>query len=255
MTEQLTDRPVAVVTGASSGFGANIVRELATSWDWHTVAVARNEDRLAALVEEVGGEYVVCDITDPDSVRSMAGTILGRHGRVDVLVNSAGEPMRTPLADTDPDAVLDILDTNAVGAMRVVQALRPGLMAAGRADVIDIASAAATIDNPNSGPYSVSKKAQHGVSKMMRRDLRVDGIAVHTVLPGKADTEGHPQQPSSSLFSKLTRTDVESVTEAVLGRIGHRPGEVHVPRILKAVGVINGIAPVTTGRIVSKVLS
>jgi NAD(P)-dependent dehydrogenase (short-subunit alcohol dehydrogenase family) len=254
LTEQLTDRPVAVVTGASSGFGANIVRELATSWEWHTVAVARNEDRLAALVEEVGGEYVVCDITDPDSVRSMAGTILGQHGRVDTLVNSAGEPMRTPLAETDPDDVLGILETNTVGALRVVQALRPGLRAAGRADVIDIASAAATIDNPNSGPYSVSKKAQHAVSKMMRRDLAADGIVVHTVLPGKADTEGHPQPPSSSLFSKLTRTDVESVTEAVLGRIGQGPGEVHVPRILKAVGVINGIAPVTTGRIVNKVL-
>lgn len=255
MTEQIADRPVAVVTGASSGFGESIVRELAADWGWSTVAVARREDRLAELVDQVGGEYVVCDITDPDQVRDMAGIILGRHGSIDALINCAGEPMREHLGEADPYEAGRVMETNYLGGVRVVQALRPGLEAAGRADVIDVVSAAATVDNPNSGAYSASKKAQLAASRMMRSDLRAGNIAVHSVLPGKADTEGHPQAPSSSPISRLTRTDVETVTRAVLGRIGRRPGEIHVPRILKAVGIANDLAPVTVGRIVGKVLS
>lgn len=253
MAEQFIDERVAVVTGASSGFGQNIVRELAAR-DWTTVGLATREDRLAALAEEVGGEYEVCDITDPAQVEIAAGRILDRHENIGLLVNSAGMAMRERLAGVGPEEAEKVIATNYLGSLRVVRALQPGLEASGGADIVDIVSAAATIDNPNSGPYSVSKAAQLAASRMLRADLRPSGIAVHSVLPGKAHTEGHPQKPSSSPLSKLTRTDVEAVTAVVLDRVGRRPSEVYVPRILKAIGVINGIAPVTAGRIIDSIL-
>lgn len=259
LTEPTTPQPIAVVTGASSGFGEEIVRRLADE-GWMTIGVARRGDRLAALAEEVGGDYVVCDITDPVRVRLAAGAILGWHvvgGRapVNLLVNNAGMPLREHFDDADEAAVTEVTDTNYLGSFRMVTALLPGLEAAGQADIINVVSAAATITNPGSGPYGASKRAQLGYSQALAVDLRPRGINVHAILPGKADTEGHPQKESHSPLSRLTRTDIDSVADAVMDRIGKKPADVYVPKILKWVAVANVVAPVTTGRVVNKLIS
>lgn len=244
-------KPVAVVTGASSGFGESITRELAER-GWHTVGVARSEDKLQMLADETGGEYKVCDIADAEQVGATACKILDNNPAINLLVNNAGMPQREALAEAEMDEIEQVLMTNYIGGLRLTRALREGLEAAEGADVIDMVSAAAGIDNPASGAYSVSKKAQLAASRLMRHDLAGSDIRVHSILPGKADTPGHPQPPSSSPLSKLTRTTVEEVTEATLARIGRRPKEIYVPGVLKAVAVVNTVAPVTTTKAMGK---
>ncbi len=251
---QNPENRVAVIVGASSGFGAGIAQEMAVE-GWHTIGIARREDRLIDLAAETGGEYEACDVTDARQVGSVATSLLERHPDIGALIYSAGMPLRELAVDTDPDEYMRAVDTNSAGFLRFVQALRPGLEAGDGADVIDIVSAAATITNPNSGSYSSSKGAQRSIDQSLREDLRPFGINIHTILPGKADTEGHPQKPSNSLFSRLTRTDVGEVTDSVLKRIGKDPKEIYVPRILKVAGVAGSIAPIQVTRVVAKMLS
>ncbi len=100
---------VAVVTGGSSGIGAAIARRFAEK-GWHCVLVARNEERLRSLADELGGEYEVCDVGDREAVDRMAASVRERHPAVKLLVNNAGLSGRTPddrrrrgFVDTDPE--------------------------------------------------------------------------------------------------------------------------------------------------------
>ena len=81
--------PVAVVTGASSGIGAELARALAAK-DWHCVLLARREERLRPLAEEIGGEFELCDVSDRTAVDAAAARVLERHPQIDLLVNNAG---------------------------------------------------------------------------------------------------------------------------------------------------------------------
>jgi uncharacterized protein len=90
--QHVTSR-VAVVTGASSGIGAEIARGLAER-GWLCILVARREDRLRELAAEIGGEVETCDVADRAAVEALAGRVLERHPSVHLLVNNAGRAAR-----------------------------------------------------------------------------------------------------------------------------------------------------------------
>ena len=85
----MTDERVAVITGASSGIGEATARQLAKD-GWRCVLLARREDRLRPLAEELGGEYELLDVADREAVERVAAAILERHPRIDLLINNAG---------------------------------------------------------------------------------------------------------------------------------------------------------------------
>jgi short-subunit dehydrogenase len=258
VTEQMMDQRVAVVTGASSGFGQESVRRLAGA-GWMTIGIARREERLSLLAEEVGGDYQVCDITDPEQVAEVGASIIDKYVNINLLVNSAGKPLRKRFEEATSAEIWGVMDTNFFGTMRMTEALVPGLINATRAaqpaDIVNVCSAAAGILDANSGAYGTSKGAQADYSKALTTRLRPWGINVHAVHPGRADTEGHPKRPSSSALSKLvsalTETDVDSVAEAIARMPGTPSSEVFLPGLLKYVAVANAIAPVTVTRAVN----
>ena len=136
---------VAVVTGASSGIGEAIARLLARK-GWHCVLVARREDRLRALAEEIGGEVELCDVADRDAVDAMAERILARHPAIHLLVNNAGMPARGSYLTVDLDLVRRVMEVNYLGGVWCTRALLPGLRAAasGTAHVVNLVSVAGT---------------------------------------------------------------------------------------------------------------
>jgi short-subunit dehydrogenase len=235
--------PVAVVTGASSGIGAAISRELAAR-GWHVVLLARREDRLRALAAELGGEYELCDVSRRDDVERVAAAVTERHPQLQLLVNNAGIPGRAGFTSIDPERLEEVLRVNYLGAVWCLRAFLPALEAAGRADVVNIVSVAGTVAFAPAGPYSASKHAQLAFSRSTAAELRARGIHVHTVNPGFVETEGFPQVTTlrSPVFRHLV-IGPEEVARKVVKAVDRDRREVFVPRWYRFFAIAQALAP------------
>jgi short-subunit dehydrogenase len=238
---------IAVVTGASSGIGAEIARLLARR-GWRCVLLARREDRLQALASEIGGEYEVCDITDREAVERVAVRILERHSSVHLLVNNAGIPARTNFLDGDPEAVMR---TNYLGGIWCLRAFLPGLEAAAPSHVVNVVSIAGAVAFPPSGPYSASKHAQLAFSRATAAQLRGRGIRVHTVKPGFVETEGFPQKWLPRPLRRLV-IGPEKIAEHVVTSVERGRGETTVPRYYAAASVVQALFPNLLARVLAR---
>jgi NAD(P)-dependent dehydrogenase (short-subunit alcohol dehydrogenase family) len=243
---------VAVVTGASSGIGASLARELA-SRGWLCVLLARREEQLSALAHEVDGEYEVCDVSDRAAVDEVAARVLSRHREIKLLVNNAGIPARATFLDGEPERIERVMRTNYLGGVWCLRAFLPGLEAARPSDVVNVVSVAGTVAFPPSGPYSASKHAQLAFSRAVSASLRARGIRVHTVNPGFVETEGFPQRSVlASPFFRRTVLDPEDVARHIAGRVGEPPRETTIPRWYRLPGVLQAVAPNVVARLVAR---
>jgi len=241
---------VAVVTGASSGIGAELARGLAQR-GWHCVLLSRREERLRPVAEEIGGELEVCDVADRGAVEAVAARVLERHPRVHLLVNNAGIPARANFVDGDPEKIESVMRTNYLGNVWCLRAFLPGLEAAAPSDLVNVVSVAGAVAFPPSGPYSASKHAQLAFSRATAVQLRPRGIRVHTVKPGFVETEGFPQ---SRLPPPLRRLVVgpEQIAAHVLDSIERGRGETTVPRYYAVAGILQAVIPNVFARVLSR---
>ena len=224
---------IAVVTGASSGIGEATARLLAGK-GWRCVLVARREDRLRAVADEIGAEVELCDVGDRDAVEAMAARILERHPQIHLLVNNAGMPARGTFLVVDPETIRRVTDVNYLGGVWCTRALLAGLetaaAAGAAAHVVNLVSVAGTTAFAPAGAYAAAKHAQLAFSRSLAAALRGSGIAVHAVLPGFVETEGFPQK--GVLRSRLLGRFViqpPRVAEAVVRAVERGKREVTVP--------------------------
>jgi short-subunit dehydrogenase len=240
-------RRIAVVTGASSGIGEATARLLAEK-GWRCVLVARREDRLRALAEEIDGEVETCDVADRAAVDAMAARILERHPAIHLLVNNAGMPARGTFLTVAPELIERVVQVNYLGGVWVTRALLPGLRWAGAAEgahVVNLISISGTTAFVQAGAYSASKHAQLAFSRSLAAALKGTGVAVHSVLPGFVETEGFPQK--GVLKSRLLGRFVikpPRVAEALVRAVEHGKREVTVPWFpYRPVSVLQALAP------------
>jgi short-subunit dehydrogenase len=222
------EQQIAVVTGGSSGIGAAIARQLAER-GWRCVLIARREEQLRKLAEEVGGEAEVCDVGDREAVERTAAAVLERHPRIGLLVNNAGIPARTGFVEGDPALIEGVTRVNYLGSVWCLNAFLPGLLAAVPSDVVNVASVAGTVTAGTSGPYAASKHAQVSFSRAVTAELHPRRVRVHTILPGFVETEGFPQR---AVFPRLVHpliAEPEDVAKAVMQSIDRDKREVYVP--------------------------
>ncbi|MDQ2967809.1 MAG: SDR family NAD(P)-dependent oxidoreductase [Actinomycetota bacterium] len=241
-----------MVTGASSGIGEAIARALAGD-GWHMVLLARREERLRALAEELAGEYELCDVGRRDDVERVAASVLARHPQIHLLVNNAGIPGRAGFTTIDLERLEELQRVNYLGSVWSLRAFLPGLEAAGRSDVVNIVSIAGALAFPPSGPYSASKHAQLAFSRATAAELRGRGVHVHTVNPGLVETEGFPQ--ASALRRALVRRLVvgpEHVARHVLKVLKRDKGETFVPRWYRVGAVAQALAPGLVARLLAR---
>ena len=232
---------VAVVTGASSGFGVEIARRLAARGDL-CVLLARRADRLAALAAEIGGEAEPCDVSDRAAVDAVAARVLERHPRIDVLVNNAGIPGRTSFLNGDPETIERLIRTNYFGGVWCLNAFLPGLLAAAPSDVVNVVSVSGVVAGPPSGPYSASKHAQLAFSRTVAAELRGRGVRVHTVKPGFARTEGFPQTWLPKPVQRIV-IGPEEVADHILRSLEEDRGETTVPKFYAPLGALQDMLP------------
>jgi short-subunit dehydrogenase len=246
------DRRIAVVTGASAGIGEAIARRLAEG-GWRCVLVARREERLRALADEIAGEVELCDVADREAVEALAARILERHPAVHLLVNNAGIPARGNFLIVDLDRIRRVMEVNYLGGVWCTRALMPGLRAAadqGGAHVVNMVSVAGTAAFAPAGAYAASKHAQLAFSRSLAAALRGSGIRVHSVLPGFVETEGFPQKGvlKSPLLGKFV-IQPPRVAEAVLNAIEKNKAEVTVPWFpYRLVAIAQTLMPRVVGR-------
>jgi uncharacterized protein len=217
------------------------------------VLLARREERLRALAEELDGECELCDVGNRDDVERVAASVMERHPRIRLLVNNAGIPGRAGFVRIDAERLEEVLRVNYLGSVWCLRAFLPALEAAGRSDVVNIVSVAGAVAFPPSGPYSASKHAQLAFSRATAGELRNRGIRVHTVNPGFVETEGFPQ--ATTLRSGLLRRLVvrpEDVAQRVLKAVDRDRREIFVPRWYRAAAIAQGLAPGLVARIAAR---
>ena len=181
-----------VVTGASSGIGAATVRAF-RSEGWDVVAVARREDRLRALADETGAEFVVADLTKQDDVDALRDH-LASTGGIHALVNNAGGAHG--LDSVEASSVDDwvwMYEINVIGTKRVISALLPLLRAGatetGYADIAVVTSIAGLTTYVGGGGYNAAKFAEHALTEVLRLELNGEPIRVVEIAPGMVATE------------------------------------------------------------------
>jgi uncharacterized protein len=222
--------PVAVVTGGSSGIGAAVAREL-TARGWSCVLVARGEERLRAVADELGAESEVCDVGDREAVERTASAIRERHPEIKLLVNNAGIPGRGGFLGASPERIEEVTRTDYLGGVWCLRAFLSALEAAVPSDVVDVVSVAGTISTGAAGPYTAAKHAQLAFSRAARAELRPRGIRVHAILPGLVETPGFPQRSRfSSRFLKALVVEPELVAKRIVAAVERGRAEVFVPR-------------------------
>jgi len=175
----------AVVTGASSGIGAASARALAAD-GFLVVCAARRQDRIEALAAEIGGRAVVCDVTDPASVAELAASVES----VDVLLNNAGGAVdQATVEQADVEDWARMFDLNALGTVRVTQALLPALRADGGGLVINLGSTAGRIAYEGGGGYTAAKHAVRVITQTLRLELVAEPLRFTEIAPGMVKTE------------------------------------------------------------------
>ena len=180
----LKDR-TAVVTGASSGIGAETARALAGAGA-RLMLGARRTDRLDELVKDLPGEGHITaplDVTDEESCASFVESAAGALGRIDILVNNAGLALgRTSVEESNDDDDRQMLETNVLGLVRMTRLVLPH-MEDGRGHIVNLGSWAGREAYQQGGMYVGSKTAVLALTRVMRREL-VGRIKVSTVDPG-----------------------------------------------------------------------
>jgi NAD(P)-dependent dehydrogenase (short-subunit alcohol dehydrogenase family) len=182
------DGKVVIVTGASGGIGLATARALGRRGA-HVVLAARNEKALQAAEAEIPGSLAVrTDMRNAGDIRAMVERTVERFGRVDCLVNNAGQDFDAPVEKIDPDDFRSILELNLIGALQAMQAVTPIMRRQGAGAIVNVSSGTTRMILPGSAGYSSSKAALNHLSLVAREELVGDGIVVSVIYPYVTDT-------------------------------------------------------------------
>jgi NADP-dependent 3-hydroxy acid dehydrogenase YdfG len=224
---------VALVTGASSGIGEATALSLAAEGAAVAV-VARRRERLDTLAERItasGGRVLVLetDIIDEARAREAVTRTVAELGRLDTLINNAGQMLLGRIEGGDASHWHHMLDLNVAALMNLSQEALPHLLAAAAgeprqvADIVNISSVAGRVARAGSGAYNASKWAVNAFSEALRQEVTARHVRVGLVEPGAVDTElaGHNTDPEviaamQRRFGAMERMTAEDIAEVIV---------------------------------------
>ncbi len=223
------DGAICIVTGASSGIGAATARVL-SGRGARVVLAARRIERLEALAAELGGSLAVqTDVTVAEQLEKLVLKTVENYGRVDALVNNAGQGLHVPLEDLDAADLRAVFELNVIAPLRAMQAVLPLMRAQSAGSIVNVSSATSLRVFGGLGGYSATKAALNMLSQVGRLELAGLGVSVSVVYPSVTATEFHDHLRAGQLAAgarHIPRDSPELVGEAIAFAI--RTGEAHV---------------------------
>jgi short-subunit dehydrogenase len=236
------ENTTALVTGSSSGIGAEIARDLATRGHGLTL-VARRKDRLQALADELSAahnvrcEVIAADLTDADSRAALPGELEKRGLVVDILVNNAGFTTMGAVHKGDRDAELSMVRTNVEAVVDLCTLFVPGMVTRQRGAILNTASTAAFQPLPGQAVYGASKSFVLSYGRALGTELKGTGVTVTTLCPGPVETgfaeaSGLSDEEASDSLPKIMWVPAAEVARAAVeglaaGRAVVIPGTVN----------------------------
>lgn len=217
----------ALVTGASSGLGRELVRQFVLDRGMTVLASARRLDRLESLAAELPeGRVVVLagDLADPDFRRALWERAEAMPGGLDVLVNNAGLGRYDDFAAQDFDSVRQIIEINVLALMDLTQRAAAHMRRRGSGQIVQVSSVLGFMGMPYSAVYVASKHAVNGLVRSLRYELRGTGVRVWAACPGRTESEfsrvasGDLQATGPVLHGEPTAKVVRAIVRGLDGR-------------------------------------
>lgn len=222
-----------LVTGATSGFGAAMVRRVIAGGG-RVIATGRRADRLEALAADLASERLLTlplDVTTRDCGQRLLADLPADFAAIDVLFNNAGLALGLePAHRADQDDWETMIATNVAGLTRMTRAVLPGMVERGRGHVINVSSVAASYPYPGGNVYGATKAFVRQFSLNLRSDLLGTPVRVTSLEPGMCETEfsevrfGGDRDKAAAVYTgvhALSADDVIDAVEAVLRMPAH----------------------------------
>jgi NADP-dependent 3-hydroxy acid dehydrogenase YdfG len=216
------DKPVFLITGASTGIGAATARQAAQA-GYRVVLGARSEDKLRALADELGGLPVRCDVTEWEDQQALVRRALDQYGRIDVAFANAGFGGPRGFERTEPDLMRSMVLTNVLGVAYTIRATMPPLRES-RGHLV-LTSSIAGRRALQGSLYSATKFAVTAMGEAARLDLNDTGVRVTLIEPGMVDTPFFESPP------EMDALQADDVARAVMFAVS-QPPHVDVNEIL-----------------------
>ncbi len=228
----MTNKPIAVVTGASSGIGAATAQHLAQA-GYDLVLGARRMDKLQAVAQPLGARAIALDVTDAASVAAFCEQI----SAVNVLVNNAGGALGLePISEAEDEKWRTMFESNVLGTMRMTRTLLPKLEASGRGHIIIIGSIAGFEVYPGGAGYTAAKHAERAVAETLRLELLGKPIRITEIAPGLVETEfslvrfGGDAERATRPYQGMTPLTADDVADAIVWAVT-RPPHVNIDQM------------------------
>ncbi|MBB2903036.1 hypothetical protein FHR75_003872 [Kineococcus radiotolerans] len=213
-------RPLAVITGASSGIGEQFARRYARE-GFDLLLVARSATVLHALAAELSHEHGttvdvhVADLADPADLTKLTGELVSGLPRLDHLVNCAGVAPGGDLADTDESTLRHLVELNVVALTLLTRAAIVRMRTAGRGTIVNVSSAAAYQPTPHLAAYGATKSYVLMLTEAMSEENRAHGLRILSVAPGDTET---PMNPGPARNKRQPVQVVDTTFAAIPGK-------------------------------------
>ncbi|MFQ5684436.1 MAG: SDR family NAD(P)-dependent oxidoreductase [Candidatus Binatia bacterium] len=239
---------LVLITGVSSGIGQRLAIDLARRGAT-VVGCGRSQERMQETLSEMrhtspSSSVLVCDVGDSGQVRGMVRKVLSNFRKIDILINNAGFGLYGSFADSSLDSIEGMLRTNYLGTVYCTKEVLPAMIERRTGHIVNIASVAGKIGNPNMASYCATKFAMVGLSESLYHELRPLGIHVSVVCPGPVRTKFHLHfdkiAPKAPAFLVL---DTDVVSRKTLQAIERKKFEVVIPVWLAFACFLKGLLP------------
>jgi short-subunit dehydrogenase len=241
--DQAVHGGTGLVTGASSGIGAAVVRRLAAEGGWRLVLNGRDATRLARVADRASATAFPSDLTRPGGGRQLAEFALDRLGRVDLLVACAGIGWAGDFRTMPPSAIDQVIDVDLLATLHLVRHLLPHMVEAGSGRLVIVGSLAGAVGVRGEAVYSAAKAALAAFADALRYELRGTGVGVSHVVPGVVDTPFFERRGVPYRRSRPKPVPPERVADAVWCAVTGGRDEVCVPGWLRLPIRVRGAAP------------